>query len=131
MRRRTAGRAWVGPKSAHRAPVTPANIQARLSARKHRIASFGVATSDSTQAATAVDADGGATIGKQHWTGARGVRVTRHAVEIGADVWRKVDLVNDEEVGVDQSGTLLAGRFVARGDVEDVDAAVGEGGTEG
>ena len=53
-----------------------------------------------------------------------------HHVEVGADVRRQVDLVDDEQIAARHARAALARDLVAAGDVDDVDADVDELGAE-
>ena len=57
--------------------------------------------------------------------------VAAHALEVGADVRREVDLVDDEQVGLDEPEAALARDVVAGRDVDHVEPVVDEIGGEG
>src|SRR5207302_1566826 len=52
-------------------------------------------------------------------------------LQVGADVWRQVDLVDDQQVAAADARPALARDLVALGHVDDVDGAVGQLGREG
>ena len=52
--------------------------------------------------------------------------VAPHDVQVGADVRRQVDLVDDQQVAVADARTSLAGNLVALGHVDDEDETVGQ-----
>jgi len=57
---------------------------------------------------------------------AHGAGVALHDLEIGADGRGKVGLVDDQQIGLSNAGSALAGNLVAGGHVNDVDGIVGE-----
>jgi len=61
-----------------------------------------------------------AAIGEQHrFAIARGEALALHGVNIGPDIRSEVDLVDDQEIAIDDSGTALARDIVAVGDIND------------
>ena len=57
---------------------------------------------------------------------AHALRVRLHHLEIGADIRREVDLVDDEKVGAGDAGAAFPRHLLAAGDVDNVNGEVGE-----
>src|SRR5712692_9242446 len=86
-----------------------------LDVRDHRIDSLGLATVCKDQRPIA----------------APSTRVTFHDTQIGADIWREVNLVDHEQVGEDQACSALAWDLVAVGDVDHIEIPIDQFRAEG
>src|SRR6266850_5348753 len=65
-------------------------------------------------------------LGKNNGTAtSHGVRVTLHYAKIGADSFRQIGLVDDEQVGLGNARTAFARDFVPAGNIDHVNAEVG------
>src|SRR5216683_6367143 len=68
-----------------------------------------------------VDAASGSEVGEHERAGAaHAFGIALHDFERGADVRRKIDLVDDQEIRAGDAGAALGGNLVAGGDVDDV-----------